>query len=104
MHTPSENTFDGIHYDLEFHFLHKDYEDGSFAVISVSFDVTHGGSTPNKFINQFNFGPNDTITLKNMDLDTLFNSLDRENLYNFDGSLTTPPCSENVRWLLFSSP
>ena len=50
MHAPSENTFDGKHYDLEFHFVHQDYEDGSLAVISVSFDVNHGGSSRNEFI------------------------------------------------------
>jgi carbonic anhydrase len=53
MHAPSEHTFDGNHYDLEFHFVNQNYEDGSLAVVSVPFDMNAGGNTTNDFISEF---------------------------------------------------
>lgn len=50
MHAPSEHTFDGEHYDLELHIVHKHVRENKFAVLAVFFDVEKGGSTTNDFI------------------------------------------------------
>lgn len=83
MHAPSEHTYDGVHYDLEFHFVHQDYEDGTLSVVSVPFDVKKGGSSPNTFISDFQFGANNSITLQNLQLSGLFSNLDQTLLYNY---------------------
>jgi carbonic anhydrase len=103
MHAPSEHTFDGKFYDLEFHFVHKSYEENRLAVIAVYFDVEDGGDKPNDFIASLNL--NDAKpTVKYYPLMQLFNSLDSSKFYHYKGSLTTPPCSEIVNWLVVNDP
>ena len=50
MHAPSEHTFNGLHYDLELHLVHKSIVDGSLAVVAVYFDSDDGGDEPNELI------------------------------------------------------
>jgi len=64
MHTPSEHTVDGEHYDLEMHFVHvinkasaKDLDYAGvadYAVIGVFFDRAKGGNEDNDFIKSLN--------------------------------------------------
>ena len=50
MHSPSEHTIDGEHYDLELHLVHSDYEGHHLAVVGIFFDVAAGGDEHNSFI------------------------------------------------------
>jgi carbonic anhydrase len=102
-HTPSENKIEGKHYPMEAHFVHST-KDGELAVIAVMFKVGEKNTAIQKLI-------------KNMPIHiTQKNSLCQENLkakdllpkntayYRFNGSLTTPPCSEGVRWFVLKEP
>jgi carbonic anhydrase len=42
------------------------------------------------------------IINKRLDLTDLFP--DVTDFYSYDGSLTTPPCTENVKWVVFKNP
>ena len=42
-HAPSEHTFNGVHYDMELHLVHRNFEDNSLAVAAVYFDKAEGG-------------------------------------------------------------
>lgn len=44
MHAPSEHTFNGAHFDLELHMLHRSKIDGSLAMVAIYFDVLEGGN------------------------------------------------------------
>lgn len=96
-HDPSEHTIDGRSYPLEIHFVHQN-EAGQLAVVGVM--VEEGESDPA-------FGPvveglqadGSTATVEFAQL--LPESRD---YFTYDGSLTTPPCSEGVRWIVMAEP
>ncbi|MDX2698522.1 carbonic anhydrase family protein [Streptomyces ipomoeae] len=102
-HLPSEHTEDGEHSEMEVHFVHAD-KDGALAVVGVLMDTEDdtddaksGGSA---FADLFSKlpteeGATEKVT-KAFDL-TRFLPGDRDQ-YRYDGSLTTPPCAEGVKW------
>ena len=99
-HTPSEHTLDGNNMPMEMHLVHQS-GDGSLAVVSVLFDE---GKVENENFSKIiaNLpdakGESKHITDVNLELKT---HLPKDNYaYHYVGSLTTPPCSENVQWLI----
>jgi len=50
LHAPSEHTFNGKHYDLELHIVHKNADASTLSVIGVFFDRAAGGTKDNEFI------------------------------------------------------
>ena len=101
-HAPSENTIHGKSFPLEAHFVHADSK-GNLVVIGVMY--TEGKANPalTKLWEQLPNEESEPTPLKNR---VIPSELIPENkgYYRFSGSLTTPPCSEGVRWLLMKSP
>ncbi|MGF1687800.1 carbonic anhydrase family protein [Photobacterium japonica] len=95
-HTPSENYIDGKQYPLEVHFVHANSQ-GQLAVIGAMFDTGPRGNEA--FTALLATIPQTDQTAA---LATPFNPADllprERDYYRFNGSLTTPPCSEGVRW------
>lgn len=102
-HGPSENRVDGGSFPLEAHLVHAD-DEKNLTVIGILF--TEGES--NGFLETlWSHMPTEigkAVTPEN----TVINVSDLfpEDLryYYFNGSLTTPPCSEGVAWLLIKEP
>lgn len=94
VHTPSENFLDGEQYPLELHLVHR-AGDGSLAVVGVFFDEGPANAQLQNIINVMPDEEGDHGSANNVRLDALIPS---GPLYRFTGSLTTPPCSENVAW------
>lgn len=99
-HTPSEHTVDGKNMPMEMHMVHQS-ADGSLAVVSVLFNE---GKIANENFTKIiaNLpnarGESKHITDANLELKV---HLPKDNYaYHYIGSLTTPPCSENVQWLV----
>lgn len=103
-HTPSEHTINGTSYPLEIHFVHKNATTGKLAVIGVLF--SEGAENPilAKFVSKLPTATNGTYDLTT---DT-YNAIDllptATGYYTYAGSLTTPPCSEIVTWLVMKTP
>lgn len=97
-HAPSEHQLDGRDFPLEAHLVHQD-EHGNLAVIGVLFD--QGG--PNTLIDQLwagmPGGPGQRTMLgPGVTAEALLPA--SRDYIRYNGSLTTPPCTEGVRWLI----
>ena len=97
-HSPSENTIDGHSYPMEGHFVHADKE-GNLAVISVLFKTGEKNVELQKAWAHMPEKSGETRTLPtSIDPKVLLpHNLD---YYRFNGSLTTPPCTEGVWWFV----
>ena len=102
-HTPSENHIHGMEFPLEVHFVHAD-KDGNLAVVAVMFE--EGAANPQ--LAQLwadmpmHAGDHHALNGEVKDLNALLPK-ERE-YYRFNGSLTTPPCTEGVKWMVLKSP
>ena len=101
-HTPSENLIDGKRYPLEGHFVFSD-EQQQLAVIGVMFEAGAANPVLTTLLDTLPAQVNQPATLQqDVDITPLLPA-DRR-YYRFSGSLTTPPCSEGVRWLVMKQP
>lgn len=101
-HTPSENQINGKNFPLEVHFVHVS-KDNHLAVVGVLFEDGVDNpelryiweKMPHKAHREapifFSAEHVNNILPKNKDY------------YKFIGSLTTPPCSENVKWMVMKN-
>lgn len=93
-HTPSENFLDGEQYPLELHLVHK-AADNSLAVVGVFFDEGTASPELQKIIAATPNEEGGHGSAPGFHLNALIPS---GPIYRFSGSLTTPPCSQNVAW------
>ena len=99
-HTPSENHINGKEYPLEAHFVHLS-DNGTLAVVAVMFEE---GDENEGLEELWKVMPTKEGGHHKVDARHL-NALLPQNkdYYRFNGSLTTPPCSEGVRWLMMKN-
>jgi carbonic anhydrase len=100
-HAPSENHINGHSYPLEAHLVHAD-KGGNLAVVAVMFEE---GSANEGLKKAWSMMPKHTGDKHELSEavgadDILPKNRDH---YRFNGSLTTPPCSEGVRWLVMKN-
>ena len=98
-HAPSEHTIDGRHLPLEVHLVHKSAV-GDLAVIGVLFEEGEHDKLWEVILSALPDGPDDPRHLENLDLNTDDIRPPPQTYYRYMGSLTTPPCSENVTWIV----
>ena len=100
-HTPSEEKINGKNYPMVAHLVHKN-ADGHLAVIALLIkEGKENAALKNVFANlPAEEGKSDLANEINV-TDLLPASL---KYYGFNGSLTTPPCSEGVAWHVVEKP
>ena len=101
-HAPSENLIEGKSYPLEGHLVHVS-DKGEIAVVAVMFEA--GKANP-ALAAAWSALPAKVGEIQALKTPLVAEQLLPENrdYYRFSGSLTTPPCSEGVRWLVMKQP
>ncbi|MEZ4959841.1 MAG: carbonic anhydrase family protein [Saprospiraceae bacterium] len=107
-HAASEHTVNGEHYPAEIHFVHQNPLNGQLAVIGVF--VEEGAANP-FFADIHDLWPHDeghyddasSTFNPNMLMPSGYNNFYKAHFWYYDGSLTTPPCSEIVNWMVWST-
>ena len=96
-HTPSEHTFKRQHYPLEIHFVHQSED-----IVAVMVNEGEANSALASVVEKkLTVGQKEKLA-QPLDIQALMpKEMAR---FRLNGSLTTPPCSENVAWTIFKSP
>ena len=101
-HRPSEERIDGKPFDMVVHLLHKS-ADGRLAMIAVLLERGSAQPVVQAVWNNLPLEKGDEVAAKApIDVSALLPN-DRR-YYTYMGSLTTPPCSEGVLWMVMKAP
>ena len=101
-HRPSEERINGRQFEMVVHLVHRDFE-GRLAVVAVLLERGPAHPVVQAVWNDLPLekGMEQPAT-RPMDIEALLPS-DRR-YYTYMGSLTTPPCSEGVLWMVLKQP
>lgn len=101
-HAPSEHTVDGERFPAEVHFLHQS-ADGALAVVAAFFAEGAENENLAKLLAHLP-QPGQALHLPEVGLDLDLHLPANHEAFEYTGSLTTPPCTEQVEWLVFRGP
>ena len=103
-HSPSEHTINGEAAAMEIHFVHIDRNSGALAVVGAM--LTQSETENEAYAAVFDHMPAEVGEPEAMSMPLAPDALLPEvrTFFTYQGSLTTPPCSEIVRWLLLDTP
>ncbi|XP_054726333.1 carbonic anhydrase 2 [Anastrepha obliqua] len=114
----AEHVINDIRYTMEMHIVHRNKK---YATLADALEFTDGAAVLGFFFNldedegagltticrHLNLIPdaNDAVNLTvTFSLSALIANVDLDKFYTYKGSLTTPPCSEAITWVLYPDP
>ena len=102
-HKPSEEAIDGKRRDMVVHLVHKD-DAGKLAVVAVLLKAGDTNPVIAALWNNLPAHKEGEVELKGVQIDPADLLPKDRGYFTFDGSLTTPPCSEGVTWYVLKNP
>lgn len=102
-HHKSETAIHGRHSPLEAHLVHKD-KDGNLAVLAVLLEEGQANSAVATTWANVPAEKENAVSPENVQVDAAQLLPANHRYYTFPGSLTTPPCTENVTWYVMVNP
>lgn len=102
-HSPSEHTISQKQYDMEMHLVHKS-KDQKFLVLGILMKKGEHNSNIQKIWDRIPNALNKEIFYQDdpFNVEELLPS--EKEFFYYSGSLTTPPCLENVNWFVMKKP
>lgn len=101
LHTPAENQLDGQTYPMEIHFVHQG-ADGALAVLGVFVKAGQENGVIKKIIDNLPKMHGEQQLVQGESINPMRLLPQGKDYYSFPGSLTTPPCTEGVQWLVMA--
>lgn len=102
-HHPSEEQIKGRSYDLVAHLVHADAE-GHLAVVAVLFQAKSANPAIEALWRNLPSEKNKELAPPGQAVNAADLLPKDAGYYTFDGSLTTPPCTESVTWFVLKAP
>jgi carbonic anhydrase len=101
-HRPSEERLQGHRYSMVAHLVHKNGQ-GELAVVAVLIHQGEENAFLKPVFDNFPAAGSHEKSVAGATVDLAAFLPATHGYYNFEGSLTTPPCSEHVRWFVLKS-
>ncbi|WP_300318608.1 carbonic anhydrase family protein [Accumulibacter sp.] len=98
-HRPSEERINGQSFDMVVHLVHQ-AEDGKVAVVAVLLEQGMENPVIQAVWNNLPLEKNDYVAPPGQAIDVARLLPEERSYYTYMGSLTTPPCTEDVLWLV----
>jgi carbonic anhydrase len=116
-HAPSEHTVAGKPFEIEAHFVHKS-DEGNLAVVGLLIEKGRHNSSYDPVWDHLPAVPGEAQRVEvdenhPVDPRTMLSPNGQvtdeamqpfQTSYRYEGSLTTPPCSESVKWIVLTTP
>lgn len=102
-HRPSEEHIDGKAYDMSLHLVHAD-EQGNLAVLAILLQRGPENALVEELWSDLPKEKDHEEQLDNVQINVKALLPSDLRYYTFPGSLTTPPCTENVTWFVLEQP
>jgi len=102
-HHPSEERINGKNSEMVAHLVHRD-KAGRLAVVAVLLNVGRLNATVESLWRHLPEQKNRQMDFKGVQVDPIGLLPADHSYFTYTGSLTTPPCSEGVRWFVLKSP